>query len=72
MVVVLRYVNKSVHVIESFIGLQHITSTTARSPKDAIYMLFSRYGLSISRLRGQGYDEPSNMKVSSMALKYLF
>ncbi|KAH9752532.1 hypothetical protein KPL71_014733 [Citrus sinensis] len=61
MSVVLRYVDKNEFVIERFIGLKHVTSTTAISLKEALDQLFSKHGLSISRLRGQGYDGASNM-----------
>ncbi|XP_022846317.1 uncharacterized protein LOC111369063 [Olea europaea var. sylvestris] len=60
--VVLRYVDKTGHVVERFIRIEHVSSTTAVSLKAAIDKLFSRYGLSISRLRGQGYDGASNMQ----------
>ena len=61
MSVVLRYVDKNAYVIECFIGLKHVTSTTVISLKEALDQLFSKHGLSISRLRGQGYDGASNM-----------
>ncbi|XP_022866339.1 zinc finger MYM-type protein 1-like [Olea europaea var. sylvestris] len=62
MSIVLRYVDKSGHVNERFIGIEHVTSTTALSLKAAIDKVFSRYNLSMSRLRGQGYDGASNMQ----------
>ena len=62
MAVVVRYVNAEGHVIESFLGLEHVTSTIAISLKEAIETLFSRHKLSISKLRGQEYDGASNMR----------
>ncbi|CAN6562124.1 unnamed protein product [Malus baccata var. baccata] len=62
MAMVLRYVDDNRHVIERFVGIQHVTDTTSSSLKDAIDTLFSRNGLSISKLRGQGYDGASNMR----------
>ncbi|XP_024039563.1 zinc finger MYM-type protein 1 [Citrus clementina] len=62
MVVVLRYVDKNGYVVERFIGIEHITSTTSISLKEALDRLFSKHGLSMSRLRGQGYDGASNMQ----------
>ncbi|KAH9737433.1 TTF-type domain-containing protein [Citrus sinensis] len=53
MVVVLRYVNINGQVVECFIGIEQVVSTTAQSLKEAIDRLFSRHGLSMSRLRGQ-------------------
>ncbi|KAL5552089.1 hypothetical protein UlMin_002265 [Ulmus minor] len=58
-------------VIERFIGIAHVPSTTALSLKSAIDKLFSRYSLSISRLRGQGYDGASNMQGEFNDLKAL-
>ncbi|CAN6579280.1 unnamed protein product [Malus baccata var. baccata] len=62
MAIVLRYVDDNGHVIERFVGIQHVTNTTSSSLKDAIDTLFSRNGLSISKLRGQGHDGASNMR----------
>ena len=61
MAVVLRYVDEKWHVIERFLGIEHVSCTTTLSLKAAIDGLFSRHGLSMSRLRGQGYDRVSNM-----------
>ena len=71
MSIILHYVNNNGHVIEHFIGIKHISSTTALSLKDAIDKLFSRYNLSISRLRGQGYDGVGNMQGEFNGLKTL-
>ena len=53
------------------LSIEHATSTTALSLKAAIDNLFSRHGLSISRLRGQGYDGASNMQGELNGLKTL-
>ncbi|XP_026440682.1 zinc finger MYM-type protein 1-like [Papaver somniferum] len=68
--IVLRYVHKG-HVIERFVGIEHVTSTTANSLKATVDDFFSRHGLSISRLRGQGYDVASNMRGEYNGLKAL-
>ncbi|XP_020415530.1 zinc finger MYM-type protein 1-like [Prunus persica] len=62
MVMVLRYVDDKGHVIERFVGVQHVIDTTSSSLKDAIDIFFSSNGLSFSKLRGQGYDGASNMR----------
>ncbi|VVA36403.1 PREDICTED: zinc finger MYM-type 1, partial [Prunus dulcis] len=62
MAMVLRYVDDKGHVIERFVGVQHVTDTTSSSLKDAIDIFFSSNGLSFSKLRGQGYDGASNMR----------
>uniref|UniRef100_A0A2N9IKZ9 DUF4371 domain-containing protein n=1 Tax=Fagus sylvatica TaxID=28930 RepID=A0A2N9IKZ9_FAGSY len=62
MAVALRYVDKKGHVVERFLRIEHVTDTTALSLKAAVEDLFCRHGLSLSRLRGQGYDGASNMQ----------
>ncbi|XP_022862574.1 zinc finger MYM-type protein 1-like [Olea europaea var. sylvestris] len=71
MSIVLRYVDNSGHVNERFIGIEYDTSTTALSLKAAIDKVFSRYNLSMSRLRGQGYDGASSMQGKFNGLKTL-
>ncbi|XP_028052398.1 zinc finger MYM-type protein 1-like [Camellia sinensis] len=56
MAVVIRYVDKKGQVIERFLGIEHVANTNALSLKQAMKNLFSKFGLSISKLRGQGYD----------------
>ncbi|XP_030959084.1 zinc finger MYM-type protein 1-like [Quercus lobata] len=69
MVVVLRYVDKKGIVTERFLGIVHVADTSALSLKAAIEFLFSKYALSLSRLRGQGYDGASNMQGEFNGLK---
>ncbi|KAM3001133.1 hypothetical protein FF2_037459 [Malus domestica] len=69
MALVLRYVDDNGHVIEIFVGIQHVANTTSSSLKDAIDTLFSCNDLSISKLRGQGYDGASNMRGELNGLK---
>ncbi|XP_034887192.1 uncharacterized protein [Populus alba] len=71
MAVVIRYVDNNGHIIECFLGIQHVSNTTASSLKAVIKALFSKHGLSISRLRGQGYDGASNMRGEFNGLKAL-
>ncbi|XP_022893861.1 zinc finger MYM-type protein 1-like [Olea europaea var. sylvestris] len=71
MFVVLRYVNQKGQVTEHFIGVEHVSSTTALSLKNSIDHLFSRLNLSISSLRGQGYDGARNMRGEYNGLKAL-
>ena len=52
MVVVVRYVDNNGHIIECFLGIQHVRDTIASSLKAIIEALFSKHGLSISRLCG--------------------
>ncbi|KAF8412061.1 hypothetical protein HHK36_000014 [Tetracentron sinense] len=69
--VVLRYVDKREFVTEHFLGIVHVTEPTVVSLKAAIDKLFSKNGLSITRLCGQGYDGASNMQGEFNDLKTL-
>ncbi|XP_031285192.1 uncharacterized protein LOC116143886 [Pistacia vera] len=51
MIVVLRYVDKKGYVVERFLGIIHVNDTSASSLKLSIDSLFSKHGLSISRLQ---------------------
>ncbi|XP_050365643.1 uncharacterized protein LOC126784204 [Argentina anserina] len=70
MAIVLRYVSKG-QVIQRFVGVKHVTDTTSASLKVAIDQFFSENNLSISSLRGQGYDGASNMRGEFNGLKAL-
>jgi len=48
--------------MERFLGLQHVQSCTAIALKEALVSMLSSHNLSISMLRGQGYDGASNMR----------
>ena len=62
MAVILRYVNSRGQVIERFLGIEEVADTTSYSLKQALDSMLAFHGLSISRLRGQGYDGASNMR----------
>ena len=62
MSLVLCYVNKKGIIIEQFLGIVHVASTTVLSLKCAIECLLCEHNLSLSNLRGQGYDGASNMQ----------
>ncbi|XP_028955524.1 uncharacterized protein [Malus domestica] len=68
--IVIRFVDKG-HVIERFLGIVQATNNTAVSRKVAIDDLFSTHGLSMSKLRGQGYGGTSNMLGELNSLKTL-
>ncbi|XP_030923235.1 zinc finger MYM-type protein 1-like [Quercus lobata] len=71
MTLVLRYVNKKGIIIERFLGIVHVASTTALSLKYAIKCLLCEHNLNLSKLRGQGYDRASNMQGDINGLKTL-
>ncbi|XP_077223942.1 uncharacterized protein LOC143857398 [Tasmannia lanceolata] len=71
MAVVICYVDKLGHVVERLLGITHVPNTTATSLKEEIEALLAKHTLSISRLRGQGYDGASNMQGEFNGLKAL-
>ncbi|CAH9053650.1 unnamed protein product [Cuscuta epithymum] len=71
MAIVVRYVNDNGVVIERFLGVKHVVDTTALSLKSDIDEFFAKHGLSLSKIRGQGYDGASNMRGELSGLKTL-
>jgi len=71
MVVALRYVNKKGSIVERLLGIVHVKDITALSFKMQIDELFCKHGLSVSRIRGQGYDGASNVPEVFSDLKSL-
>ena len=67
----LRYVDKSGRPCERFLGIVHVDDTTSSSLKEAIQSLLVSHGLTITQIRGQGYDGASNMKGEIKGLKTL-
>ncbi|WVZ55993.1 hypothetical protein U9M48_006583 [Paspalum notatum var. saurae] len=65
MAVVLRYVNNKEHVIERFLGVEHVPDTTSAALKAALDAMLLGHDLSIHHVRGQGYDGASYMRVGS-------
>ncbi|XP_062229974.1 uncharacterized protein LOC133927506 [Phragmites australis] len=62
MAVLVRFVNKKGMVVERFLGLKHVEDTTSNALKKALTEVLADHGLSIAKLRGQGYDGASNMR----------
>ncbi|KAJ1685343.1 hypothetical protein LUZ63_016733 [Rhynchospora breviuscula] len=62
MAMILRFVNDEGKVLERFAGIQHIERCTAVALKEALVNMLCSHKLSISMLRGQGYDGASNMR----------
>ncbi|XP_049931919.1 uncharacterized protein LOC116247624 [Nymphaea colorata] len=71
MAIVLRFVNEEGQVVERFLALICVLETNAVSLKASIEDAFSKHGLSISNLRGQGYNETSSMRGAFNGLKTL-
>ncbi|KMZ57986.1 hypothetical protein ZOSMA_7G00150 [Zostera marina] len=71
MAVVIRYVDKKGYVMERYLTLVHVPETNALTLKKALDALFCKHNLSITNLRGQGYDGASNMSGDINGLKSL-
>ncbi|XP_048605727.1 zinc finger MYM-type protein 1-like [Brassica napus] len=69
--VVFRFVDKRGAIKERFIGVVHVKETSSLTLKSAIDDLFARYGMSITKVRGQGYDGASNMRGEFNGLRSL-
>jgi hypothetical protein len=67
----LRYVDALGRPCEHFIGVVHVDDTSSLSLKDAIEALLVSHGLTLTRIRGQGYDGASNMRGDIKGLKTL-
>ena len=48
--------------MERFLTVHHVIDTTSEAIKVALFGILDKYNLSISRVRGQGYDGASNMR----------
>ena len=71
MAIVLRFIDKEGKIKERFIGITHVKDTCSSTLKEGIDLVLSEHGLSISRIRGQGYDGASNMQGEFNDLKTL-
>ena len=70
-VFVCRFVNQKGEVLERLLGVQHVVDTTSANLKRSLDAMFVKHDLSMSRLRGQGYDGASNMRGELHGLKTL-
>ena len=71
MVVILRFLNKQGETLERLLCVEHVVDTTSASLKRSVDKVFATHNLSMSRLRGQGYDGASNMCGQLNGLKKL-
>ncbi|XP_050207612.1 uncharacterized protein LOC126657035 [Mercurialis annua] len=53
MAIMVRYVDDHGEILERFLSVEHVADTSSHTLKEAIDKFFAKYGLSISRLRGQ-------------------
>ena len=71
MAIAVRYVKNDGSVLERFLGVVQVADTTSLSLKRGVDEFFAKHGLSISKVRGQGYDGASNMRGELSGLKTL-
>ncbi|XP_074318249.1 uncharacterized protein LOC141655049 [Silene latifolia] len=71
MALCLRYVAKTGAVKERLLGVVHVGNTTSVTLKAAIEKVLHANSLTLSSVRGQGYDGASNMRGSINGLKTL-
>ena len=71
MVVIIRFLNIKGDILERLLAVKHVVNTTSASLKRSLDEVFATHGLSMSRLRGQGYDGASNMRGQLNGLKNL-
>ncbi|KAI3763962.1 hypothetical protein L2E82_13960 [Cichorium intybus] len=71
MAIVLRYVDSLGIVKERFIAVVHVKDTSSLTLKNAIDDVLTSHKLSITQIRGQGYDGASNMRGAFNGLKAL-
>jgi len=55
--------------LEKLLGVEHVLDTTSASLKRYLDAIFVKHNLSMSRLRGQGYDGASNIRGELHGLK---
>ncbi|CAI0446490.1 unnamed protein product [Linum tenue] len=72
MAIVLRYVNEEGYMMERFLGIAHVTDTKDLTLKMEIESMLVTNGLSLSKIRGQGFDGASNMSGEMNGLKTFF
>ena len=71
MAIVFWFVDKSRAVKERFVTVIHIKDRYSLSLKSAVDGLLAKYGLSLTKVRGQGYDGANNMKSEFSGLRSL-
>ena len=71
MIVILRFLNKQRETLEMLLCVEHVVDTTSASLKQSLEKVSATHNLSMSRLRGQGYDGASNIRGQLNGLKKL-
>ena len=66
----LQFVDKLGRPREHFVGVVHVDDTTSLSLKEAIESLLVSHSLTLTSIRGKGYDGASNMKGDIKGLKH--
>lgn len=61
MAIVVRFLSMDGSVQERFIDLVYVSDTSVITLKKELVFVLSRFNLQIENIRGQGYDDASNM-----------
>jgi len=69
---VIRFVDKSGFIREWFLDIVHVKDTTASTLNREIFFVLSHHNLDVQNIRGQGYDDASNMLWEWNGLQALF
>lgn len=69
MSLILRFVNSSGIMQESFLDMIHVATTRSESLMAAKVSTLNQHAISLSRVRGQEYDGTSNMRGKLNRLK---
>ena len=72
MAIILIFVTKDGFIQEHFFDIVHVKDISASTLKDSIFYVLSQNGFDIQSIRGQGYDDASNMCGEWKWLEVLF
>ena len=61
MAIILRFVNLASILTERIFAIKSVANTTSTTLKEVVYDLVSEDNLLIHKMRGKGYDGPSNI-----------
>lgn len=64
----LYVINRIGNIVVCFLRIVHISDISASLLKMAMETLFSKLGLSISRVHGQGYDGAQQLQLTPIAI----
>ncbi|XP_075521536.1 uncharacterized protein LOC142554745 [Primulina tabacum] len=72
MAIILRFVNNHGILTERFFAIKSVSDTTSMNLKNEISNVLVHHDLHVKKIRGQGYDDTSNMRGEWNGLQALF